>query len=106
LAVLNGTSYVYFVQQLRHVLKLLPLQGATAPTRNTQGAASLALGYGLHWAFSPPLLNPKLKLGVFKCAFYKPHMISQLTCPIAFKFRRVYTHITIYNKYISTRRLY
>ena len=36
---------------LRHVLKLLPLQGATDPTRDTQGAASLALGYGLHWAF-------------------------------------------------------
>ncbi|WP_443964369.1 hypothetical protein, partial [Prevotellamassilia timonensis] len=35
---------------------------ATAPTRDTQGAASLALGYGFHWAFSPPLLNPKLKL--------------------------------------------
>ena len=41
---------------------LLPFQGATAPTLDTQGAASLALGYGLHWAFSPPLLNPKLKL--------------------------------------------
>ena len=26
-------------------------QGATDPTRDTQGAASLALGYGLHWAF-------------------------------------------------------
>ncbi|WP_337364407.1 hypothetical protein, partial [Prevotellamassilia timonensis] len=50
-----------FVQHLRHVLKLLPLQGATAPTRDTQGAASLALGYVLHWAFSPPLLNPKLE---------------------------------------------
>ena len=24
-----------------------------------QGVASLALGYALHWAFSPPLLNPK-----------------------------------------------
>ena len=29
----------------------LPFQGATAPTRDTQGAASLALGYGLHWPF-------------------------------------------------------
>ncbi len=29
----------------------MPLQGATAPTRDTQGAASLALGYVLHWAF-------------------------------------------------------
>ena len=34
---------------------LLPLQGATAPTRDTQGVATLALGYGLHWAFSPHL---------------------------------------------------
>ena len=38
---------------------LLPFQGATAPTRGTQGVASLALGYVLHWAFSPSLLNPK-----------------------------------------------
>ena len=37
------------------------LQGATAPTRDTQGVASLALGYVFHWAFSPPLLNPKLE---------------------------------------------
>ena len=29
--------------------------------RKPQGVASLALGYGLHWAFSPPLLNPKLQ---------------------------------------------
>ena len=34
---------------------LLPLQGATTPTRDTQGVATLALGYGLHWAFSPLL---------------------------------------------------
>ena len=30
----------------------------------TQGVASLALGYVLHWAFSPPLLNPKLQLKI------------------------------------------
>ena len=54
-------SHVYFVQELRNSLKLLPLQGATAPTRDTQGVASLALGYVLHWAFSPPLLNSKLE---------------------------------------------
>ena len=30
--------------------------------RKPQGVASLALGYVLHWAFSPPLLNPKLEL--------------------------------------------
>ena len=53
---------MYIFQYLRHVLKLLPFQGATAPTRDTQGVASLALGYGLHWAFSPHLLNPKLEL--------------------------------------------
>ena len=40
---------------------LLPFQGATAPTRDTQGVASLALGYVFHWAFSPPLLNPKFE---------------------------------------------
>ncbi|WP_444367366.1 hypothetical protein [Prevotellamassilia timonensis] len=28
---------------------------------DTQGAASLALGYEGHWAFSPRLLNPKLE---------------------------------------------
>ena len=52
---------MYIFQYLRHVLKLLPFQGATVPTRDTQGAASLALGWVLHWAFSPPLLNPKLE---------------------------------------------
>lgn len=40
---------------------LLPFQGATAPTRDTQGVASLDLGSVLHWAFSPHLLNPKLE---------------------------------------------
>ena len=30
--------------------------------RKPQGVASLALGYVLHWAFSPPLLIPKLEL--------------------------------------------
>ena len=29
--------------------------------RMPQGVASLALGYVIHWAFSPPLLNPKLE---------------------------------------------
>ena len=28
--------------------------------REPQGVASLALGWVLHWAFSPRLLNPKL----------------------------------------------
>ena len=41
---------------------LLPLQGASIGAVGvTQGVASLALGYVLHWAFSPPLTNPKLQ---------------------------------------------
>ena len=42
---------------------LLPFQGASKlfVVGSTQGVASLALGYVLHWAFSPPLLNPKLE---------------------------------------------
>ena len=32
--------------------------------RKPQGVASLALGYVLHWAFSPPLLNQKLELNI------------------------------------------
>ena len=51
LAVLKRNIVCIFFQHLRHVLKLLPLQGATTPTRDTQGAASLALGYVLLWAF-------------------------------------------------------
>ena len=64
LAVLKWNIVCISYSHLPHVLKLLPLQGATAPTRDTQGAASLALDYVLHWAFSPPLLNPKLELTV------------------------------------------
>ena len=43
-------------------IKLLPFQGVTNERALPQGVASLALGYALHWAFSPPLLNPKLQL--------------------------------------------
>ena len=32
--------------------------------RKPQGVASLALGYVLHWAFSPPLLNQKLESSI------------------------------------------
>ena len=42
-------------------IKLLPFQGVTNERALTQGVASLALGYALHWAFSPLILNPKLK---------------------------------------------
>ena len=48
---------MYIFQYLHHVLKLLPLQGATAPTRDTQGAASLALGYVF------PHFCPRIQLG-------------------------------------------
>ena len=40
-----------FGDTLNAHLMLLPFQGATAPTRETQGVATLALGYVLHWAF-------------------------------------------------------
>ena len=43
-------------------IKLLPFQGVTNERALTQGVASLALGYALHWAFSPSLLNPKLQI--------------------------------------------
>ncbi|WP_337480887.1 hypothetical protein, partial [Prevotellamassilia timonensis] len=36
-----------------------------------QGAASLALGYVLHWAFSPPLLNQKFEMLNRMLRFYK-----------------------------------
>ena len=49
----------------------MPLQGAAAPTRDTQGAASLALGYVLHWAFSPHLLNPKVE-----CILYDAKIVQ------------------------------
>ena len=45
-------------------IKLLPFQGVTNERALTQGVASLALGYTLHWAFSPPLLNQKLQLKI------------------------------------------
>ena len=43
-------------------IKAFALTGRVDSTmRESQGVASLALGYVLHWAFSPSLLNPKLK---------------------------------------------
>ena len=44
------------------MIKAFALSGRGDSTmRKPQGVASLALGYVLHWAFSPPLLNPKLE---------------------------------------------
>ena len=51
-------------------IKAFALTGRGDSTmRKTQGVASLALGYVLHWAFSPPLLNPELE-----------YVISMLNC--------------------------
>ena len=44
---------MYIFQYLRHVLKLLPFQGATVPTRDTQGVACPGLGAPL--GFQPAL---------------------------------------------------
>ena len=63
----------------------MPLQGATTPTRDTQGVASLALGYVLHWAFSPPLLNPKFESFIMRTSEEK--YISLLT---DFGFKRIF----------------
>ena len=52
-------SQIQLLAKATKGLKLLPLQGATAPSHDTQGVASLALGYVLLWAFSPPWPNPK-----------------------------------------------
>ena len=46
-------------------MKAFALSGREDSTmRKTQGVATLALGYVLHWAFSPSLLNPKLQLSL------------------------------------------
>ena len=46
-------------------IKAFALSGRGDSTmRKTQGAASLALGYVLHWAFSPSLLNPKPRVSL------------------------------------------
>ena len=44
------------------MVKAFALTGRGNSTmRKPQGVASLALGYVLHWAFSPSLPNPKLE---------------------------------------------
>ena len=51
-----------WVSFLKPILNTLPFRASLHFIMWTQGVASLALGYVLHWAFSPPLLNPKLEL--------------------------------------------
>ena len=53
--------------------------------REPQGVASLALGYVLHWAFSPPLLNPKFESFIMRTSEEK--YISLLT---DFGFKRIF----------------
>ena len=49
-------------------IKAFALTGRGDSTmRKTQGVASLALGYVLHWAFSPSLLNPNLNKNLHTC---------------------------------------
>uniref|UniRef100_UPI003FF09947 hypothetical protein n=1 Tax=Alloprevotella sp. TaxID=1872471 RepID=UPI003FF09947 len=50
-----------------------------APTHDTQGVASLALGYVLHWAFSPPLLNPKLLIVLYLTRIQLPYFIFHVS---------------------------
>ena len=52
---------MYFCSTPAPCLKAFALTGRDYSNTRTQGAALLALGYVLHWAFSPPLLNPKLE---------------------------------------------
>ena len=52
---------MYFCSTPAPCLKAFSLTGRDYSNTRTQGAALLALGYVLHWAFSPPLLNPKLE---------------------------------------------
>ena len=71
----------------------MPLQGATAPTRDTQGVASLALGYVLHWAFSPPLLNPKLELQTYR---YECNIFPLPVSPLINECVYFYCHLTLF----------
>ena len=48
------------------ILNTLPYRARGLYYAKTQGVASLALGYVLHWAFSPPLLNPKLQYFIIR----------------------------------------
>ena len=47
-----------WVSFLKPILNTLPFRASLHFVMWTQGVASLALGYVLHWAFSPSLLNP------------------------------------------------
>ena len=48
------------------ILNTLPYRARRLYYAKPQGVASLALGYVLLWAFSPPLLNPKLQYFIIR----------------------------------------
>ena len=76
------------------ILNTLPFRASLHFVMWTQGVASLALGYVLHWAFSPSLLNPELEcnttMSVKVGAWHNAHTLhpvltqkrhSRCTCP-------------------------
>ena len=63
-----GVSYGVEYDEAYVLIKAFALTGRGDSTmRKTQGVASLALGYVLHWAFSPYLLNPNLSKNLHTC---------------------------------------
>ena len=65
---------VDFAQSLCHIYYAFALTGRQYyGNPQPQGVASLALGYVLHWAFSPPLQNQLLGISHFLELFYLQH---------------------------------
>ena len=62
---------MYILFNTSPCLKAFALTGRGDSTmRKPQGVASLALGWVLHWAFSPRLLNPKLQAYSLSFVFF------------------------------------
>ena len=62
-------------------IKAFALSGRGDSTmREPQGVASLALGYVLHWAFSPSLLNPKLEYVMYVLALSDYKQMYKACC--------------------------
>ena len=77
---MTDETYVYLLSygveydEAYVLIKAFALTGRGDSTMwKTQGVASLALGYVLHWAFSPSLLNSKLR-------WLKAKQLDKLTC--------------------------
>jgi hypothetical protein len=79
LAVLKWNTVCIFFSILAPCLKAFALTGrGDSAMRDPQGVASLALGYVLHWAFSPLLLNPKLEYYIYIWPFLKGYKMIKL----------------------------